>query len=194
MSNIVVVDVEGIEQKKQSIMEEVAKMLCNEGLVSSKTVALLYDRQHKNVMQAIRNFEDGQCSKEFWHKSFQPVYRTVCGVTVNNRATEFLMTRDGFMLIVFGFRCKKAAEFKMSVIRAFNKMEEELRKSCKEQVEMVREKLKKAVLDPDALLRFVEEAKMEMEKDRGLKALQASKEIEADVVDAEFTVIEAGTV
>lgn len=190
MSSIVVVDVEGTGQSKQSIMEEVAKMLCNEGLVSSKTVALLYDRQHKNVMQAIRNVD---CTEEFRHINFQPVYKIVCGVAINNRATEFLMTRGGFMYLVFGFTGRKAAAFKQCVIETFNRMEKELRRLGNITfVEALREKAREAALNPDALLSFLEEVKKE--KVCALKALQASNEIEADSVDAEFTVIEAGTV
>ena len=45
--------------------------------------------------------------------------------------TEYLLTRDGFSLLVMGFTGSKALEWKLKYIEAFNKMEEELRNSQK---------------------------------------------------------------
>nr|WP_243141021.1 MULTISPECIES: phage regulatory protein/antirepressor Ant [unclassified Lactonifactor] len=43
--------------------------------------------------------------------------------------TEYLMNRDGFSLLVMGFTGKKALEWKLKYIEAFNKMEETLKSS-----------------------------------------------------------------
>ena len=40
---------------------------------------------------------------------------------------EYLMNRDGFSLLVMGFTGKRALEWKLRYIDAFNRMEEELR-------------------------------------------------------------------
>lgn len=41
----------------------------------------------------------------------------------NQRYKEYLLTRDGFSLLVMGFTGKKALEWKLKYIEAFNKME-----------------------------------------------------------------------
>ena len=43
----------------------------------------------------------------------------------------FVMNRDGFTLLAMGFTGKKAMQFKLAYIEAFNKMEEEIKKSVK---------------------------------------------------------------
>lgn len=45
----------------------------------------------------------------------------------NKTYPEYLMNRDGFSLLVMGFTGKKALEWKIKYIQAFNAMEEELR-------------------------------------------------------------------
>jgi len=39
----------------------------------------------------------------------------------------YLITRDGFMLLAMGFTGKKAMQFKLAYIEAFNQMEQELK-------------------------------------------------------------------
>ena len=39
----------------------------------------------------------------------------------------FLMNRDGFSLLVMGFTGKKALEWKLKYIKAFNQMEEQIK-------------------------------------------------------------------
>lgn len=45
---------------------------------------------------------------------------------------EYLITRDGFTLLVMGFTGPKALEWKLKYIRAFNEMEKELKRRYKE--------------------------------------------------------------
>lgn len=44
--------------------------------------------------------------------------------TRGREENEYLMDRDGFSLLVMGFTGKKALEWKLKYIDAFNKMEE----------------------------------------------------------------------
>lgn len=61
---------------------------------------------------------------------------------------EFLMDRDGFSLLVMGFTGKKALEWKLKYIDAFNKMEETLKSvSCLSE----EEKLKLQLFSKDPL-------------------------------------------
>lgn len=90
-------------------------------MVSSRKVAENFGKQHKNVMQAVRNLE---CSDDFNRLNFQPVeYLDAKG----EARTEYGMTRDGFTFLVMGFTGKEAAACKERYIAAFNAMEERLR-------------------------------------------------------------------
>ena len=90
--------------------------------VSSMMVAEHFEKDHKNVLRTIRqivselpaNFSDlGQLN-------FEP------SSYINNQNKEqpaMNMTRDGFVLLVMGFTGKRAMEWKLKYIEAFNAME-----------------------------------------------------------------------
>ena len=64
------------------------------------------DTDHKNVMQNIRNLE---CSVVFAGLNFQPgSYKDA----QNQERPEYLITRDGFTLLVMGFTGDKAMQWK----------------------------------------------------------------------------------
>lgn len=44
-----------------------------------------------------------------------------------NEYTEYLLTRDGFSLLVMGFTGSRALEWKLKYIEAFNKMEQAIK-------------------------------------------------------------------
>ncbi len=93
-------------------------------VVSSRQVAEDFGKEHKNVVRAIENL-----TAEFW-----AVKNIMIESKFNhkgNEYTEYLLTRDGFSLLVMGFTGSKALEWKLKYIEAFNKMEEELRNSQK---------------------------------------------------------------
>lgn len=92
----------------------------NKAVVSSRKIAEVFEKEHKNVMQAITMLD---CEKEFSRLNFQP------STYISDRGKEYpeyLLTRDGFTLLAMGFTGKKAMEFKVKYIAAFNAMEEEL--------------------------------------------------------------------
>ena len=88
-------------------------------LTTSHTVAEQFDKKHKHVLEDIRQIlaAENSATKFFFETSF------------NNRGKqypEYLMTRDGFALLAMGFTGKKALEFKLKFIDAFNRMEQAL--------------------------------------------------------------------
>jgi Rha family phage regulatory protein len=86
--------------------------------VSSRFVAEYFGKRHDNVLQDIRNLD---CSEEFRLLNFQESsYKN----EQNKKQPEVLMTRDGFIFLVMGYKGKKAAKIKEAYIRAFNRMEE----------------------------------------------------------------------
>ena len=84
---------------------------------SSLQVAEEFGKLHKNVIADIRNLD---CSDEFNRLNFQPVKYTD---EKGEKRPMFLMTRDGFMFLVMGYRGKKAAAIKVAIIQRFNEME-----------------------------------------------------------------------
>lgn len=92
----------------------------NKAVVSSRKIAEVFEKEHKHVMETIRKLD---CNEEFNQSNFRPVeYKDAKG----EMRPEYLITRDGFTLLAMGFTGKKAMEFKVKYIAAFNAMEEEL--------------------------------------------------------------------
>ena len=89
---------------------------------SSLQVAEEFGKEHKNVLADIRNLD---CSDDFNALNFQPVKYTD---DKGEKRPMFLMTKDGFMFLVFGYRGKKAAAIKEAYIRRFNEYEDYIKK------------------------------------------------------------------
>ena len=91
-------------------------------LVSSVDVAENFEKRHKNVIQSIENIR--KSDKGFTGLNFQPSeYEDSSGRVL----PSYLMTRDGFTLLVMGFTGYKAQEWKIKYIKAFNAMEARLK-------------------------------------------------------------------
>ena len=86
-------------------------------VVSSRKIAEIFNKEHKNVLSAIQNCK---CSNEFSQLNFKPSNYTERG----KKYPEYLLTKDGFAFVVMGFNGKKAAQFKETYINRFNQMEE----------------------------------------------------------------------
>jgi Rha family phage regulatory protein len=86
-------------------------------VVSSRKVAEVFHREHKSVLEAIRNCS---CSEDFGRQNFRQSYYKN---EQNKKQPEVLITKDGFAFIVMGFTGKKAACFKEAYINRFNEME-----------------------------------------------------------------------
>lgn len=89
-------------------------------VVSSRDIARVFEKEHKDILKAIRNLD---CSADFGRRNFAPTSYTD---QWNRKQNEYLITRDGFSFLAMGFTGAKAAEFKEKYIAAFNAMEREL--------------------------------------------------------------------
>ena len=106
-------------------MNELIKVANQNGklVVSSREVAENFEKQNKHIMEAIREIETSvENSTHLFISSF---YADSYGRLQN----EYLLTRDGFSLLVMGFTGKKALEWKLKYIDAFNRMEESLKQA-----------------------------------------------------------------
>lgn len=122
---------------------------------TSRIVAQVFGKAHRDVLRAIRNLETPE---EFNLRNFAQIeFKDDKGRTF----PEYTMTRDGFMFLVMGFTGAKAVGVKLKFIEAFNAMEAKLAKQD-DQVEWKMARLQgKAIRSvlTDTLQNFVTYAK-----------------------------------
>ena len=88
---------------------------------SSLQVAEEFSKRHDNVIRDIRSLD---CSEGFYKLNFEEIRRTVdLGEGRSRKDPLFLLTKDGFMFLVMGYRGKKAAAIKEALIKRFNEYE-----------------------------------------------------------------------
>lgn len=90
-------------------------------ITNSLLVAERFNKKPQHVNEAI---------KKLLEAVENSTVRFIESTYINSRSQEqpcFLMDRDGFSLLVMGFTGKKALQFKLEFIAAFNEMEKQLR-------------------------------------------------------------------
>ena len=94
-------------------------------VTNSLLVAEKFEKQHKDVLRAIRNIiEDTTAQNCAVPEMFlESIYFNEQG----KQQPMFIMNRDGFSLLVMGFTGKEAMKFKIDFINAFNQMEGKLK-------------------------------------------------------------------
>lgn len=93
---------------------------------SSLQVAEEFRKEHKNVLTDIRNLD---CSDGFRELNFQQILRIVdLGQGRTRKDPLYLMTKDGFMYLCFGYRGEKVAAIKEAYIARFNQYEDFIKK------------------------------------------------------------------
>ncbi|MEK3950926.1 Rha family transcriptional regulator [Paenibacillus sp. FSL H7-0703] len=91
-------------------------------VTDSLTVAEVFGKEHRRVMQDIRELE---CSEEFREHNFVPSsYKSAQGKNV----AKFIISQDGFSFLAMSYTGKEAARFKEMYITEFNRMKETLSK------------------------------------------------------------------
>lgn len=92
----------------------------DQAVTSSLLIDEKFGKEHKNVMQSIRNLIGGTAENSAIAEMFsESTYLN----EQNKEQPMFLMNRDGFTLLAMGFTGKKAMQFKLEYIKAFNSME-----------------------------------------------------------------------
>ena len=97
-------------------------------LADSLEVAERFGKSHKNVLQTIDNLVTNLAA-EFSATNAEPESYFIPSDYQNRGKTykKYLLTRDGFSLLVMGFTGPAALHWKLLYIEAFNKMEQTLR-------------------------------------------------------------------
>ena len=89
-------------------------------VTTSRCVASVFEKEHKNVLADIRAVIEANPDKDFSRLNFQPSeFATERGKIY----PEYLLTRDGTMLLVMGYTGPKAMMLKTAYIKRFNEME-----------------------------------------------------------------------
>lgn len=111
-------------------MAELVIMKNKQAVTSSLDVAVNFDKRHDHILRDLDELREGVTQNWgdlFWEDTYihpqnkQP-YRMI------------FMNRDGFSLLAMGFTGKKALEFKLKYIKAFNEMEDQIIKGTQYQV------------------------------------------------------------
>lgn len=93
----------------------------NQALTNSLLVAEKFGKEHRRVMQDIRELG---CSEEFrLHNFVQSSYIN----SQNKEMPMIIMTKDGFTLLAMGYTGDMAMKFKEEYIAAFNSMEQTIK-------------------------------------------------------------------
>lgn len=95
-------------------------------IVTSLDIAETFGKEHKRVLQDIRELE---CSEDFGRHNFVQSSYVNCQ---NKKQPMYYVTRDGFTLLAMGYTGEKAMKFKEGYIRQFNAMEKLLIGKIKE--------------------------------------------------------------
>lgn len=113
-------------------MNELVYLKADEAFTDSLMVAEHFHKRHDNVLRAIDNLLETLLKNEE-RKMFKATTRKTDDGQYHKM---YLMNRDGFTLLAMGFTGKKALEWKLKYIEAFNKMEKLLtEKSTKAWIE-----------------------------------------------------------
>ena len=97
----------------------------NTPITTSLKIANVFNKRHPDVMRAIKQM---YIPTDFRERNFaQSSYIN----EQNKEQPMYEITKDGFVLLVMGFTGKKATEFKIAYINAFNEMENYLRGSTR---------------------------------------------------------------
>lgn len=114
---------------------------------TSPIIAEVFVKEHKHVLEAIRNLE---CSSSFRESNFRLTSKKVQMPNGGTRDEPYYeISRDGCMFLIMSFTGAKAAKWKERFIAAFNYMEAKLK-----EVEEIDQKIKALTALPLTFLEF----------------------------------------
>ena len=97
----------------------------NQPLTNSKLVAEVCGKEHKHVREAIKKLLTTAENSTVHQMFSESTYLN----EQNKEQPMFIMNQDGFTLLAMGFNGKKAMEFKLKYIEAFNAMKRQIEQS-----------------------------------------------------------------
>ena len=107
-------------------------------VVSSRRVADDFKKRHSDVIEKIQQLIKAE--KSVMSMFIESSYKAGTGKNYK----EYLLTRDGFSLLVMGFNGREALEWKLKYIEAFNTMERKLKEISKPDSYMIDDPIERA--------------------------------------------------
>lgn len=104
-------------------MEDLVSIINNKAVCTSLQVAEKFERKHKNVIKSIENLIEMDSAQKLAQWFSKDKYKDSSG----KENPMYYMNRDGFTVLAMGFNGKKALDWKIQYINAFNAMEEMLK-------------------------------------------------------------------
>lgn len=124
-------------------MNELVIMHDKQAVTTSLVLSEAFGKQHKNVIQAIEaKIEPAENSARYKRMFYEGIYTDKKG----EQRKMYYLNRDGFTFIAMGFTGRKADEFKLKYIDAFNRMEERIRNQSLQVLNQSTDDLKRANL------------------------------------------------
>lgn len=115
----------------------------HQAVTTSLVLAEAFDKRHKHVLEAISSKINSAENSAQYKKMFaETTYTDKSG----KQNKMYYLNRDGFTFIAMGFTGRKADEFKLKYIDAFNKMEEQIRNQSLQLITANADDLKRANL------------------------------------------------
>src|SRR5690625_1725374 len=141
-------------------MSNLVTMADKQAVTSTTSVAENFEREHHNVLKAVESLKKDvvNFNEMFYHAKEQDSY--------SRDRKVYLMNRDGFTLLAMGFTGKKAMQFKLKYIEAFNQMEKHTKRE--EQTTPLKENFEMQLIGVDyapRILRVDETSKIKMLED-----------------------------
>lgn len=113
-------------QTPQSQTSPIVSCLNGHAVTTSIDVAAFFGKRHDNVTQSIKSLIPQLPDRLLTFQETVVERENPSGGTPIKSAA-YSMTRDGFVLLAMGFTGKRALQFKIAYIEAFNRMEAQLR-------------------------------------------------------------------
>ena len=110
---------------------QLVTVMKNQAITTSRIVAEYFNKQHKHIIRDIDNLIAQMASVQVSpNLGRPPMFKKTTYTEEQNGQTYpmYLMNRDGFTLLAMGFTGKKALQFKLAYIDAFNTMEAEIQR------------------------------------------------------------------
>lgn len=125
-------------------MNELVIMHDKQAVTTSLVLSEAFGKQHKHVLEAISSkINSAENSAQYKKKMFaESTYTDRSG----KQNKMYYLNRDGFTFIAMGFTGRKADEFKLKYIEAFNRMEEQIRNQSLQVLNQSTDDLKRANL------------------------------------------------
>ena len=103
-------------------MNDLVIMKNKQAVTSSLQVAEVFEKNHRDVLEAIRTkMHSAEFSAQYQKMFVEGSYKDKSGKS----NPMYYMNRDGFAFIVMVFTGRKADDFKLQYIKAFNEMEQQ---------------------------------------------------------------------